>query len=95
MLAIREAFLIFIDSPFVIDRELIVESDSINAVNWVNSPSSTPWRVLNFINHNENLKKQLKGWKVTHVFREVNCITDQLAKERVGRCNDLLVRSWG
>ncbi|XVF84544.1 hypothetical protein PTKIN_Ptkin17bG0045500 [Pterospermum kingtungense] len=56
LLAIREAFLIFITSPFVLDKLLIVESDSANAVNWVNFPESAPWRVQTFINHIECLK---------------------------------------
>ncbi|XVF39216.1 hypothetical protein PTKIN_Ptkin01aG0017700 [Pterospermum kingtungense] len=95
LLAIREAFLVFIDSPFVSDNVLIIESDSKTAVNWVNSPLSAPWMVLNFINHIECLKKQIIGWEVTHIFREANQVEDQLAKERVSRTADMVFMHWG
>ncbi|XVF67225.1 hypothetical protein PTKIN_Ptkin10aG0103200 [Pterospermum kingtungense] len=83
LIAICEAFLTFIDSPYVYNCALIVESDSKNAVTWVNSPLSAPWRVLNFINHIECLKRKLRKWEVVHIFKEANQVVDQLAKEGV------------
>ncbi|XVF66499.1 hypothetical protein PTKIN_Ptkin10aG0041000 [Pterospermum kingtungense] len=94
LMAIREAFLTFIDSPYVYNCALIVESDSKNAVTWVNSPLSAPWRVLNFINHIECLKRKLRKWEVVHIFREANQVADQLAKEGVSRTSDLVVTLW-
>ncbi|XVF83582.1 hypothetical protein PTKIN_Ptkin16aG0500900 [Pterospermum kingtungense] len=43
------------------------ESDFRNAVNWVLKPESAPWRLRNIINHVENLKAQVKDWRVVHV----------------------------
>ncbi|XVF45785.1 hypothetical protein PTKIN_Ptkin02bG0234500 [Pterospermum kingtungense] len=94
LLAIREAFLVFIASPLVVDKKLIIESDSQNAVSWVNVPSSAPWRVFNFINHIEALKMQVIDWKVNHVFREMNEVADNLAKEAIYRLSDMIVTCW-
>ncbi|XVF85746.1 hypothetical protein PTKIN_Ptkin17bG0142100 [Pterospermum kingtungense] len=94
LLAIREAFLIFIASPFVVGKKLIIESDSQNAVSWVNGLSSAPWRVFNFINHIETLKMQVIDWKVNHMFRELNEVADNLAKEGVYRLSDMIVTCW-
>ncbi|XVF82263.1 hypothetical protein PTKIN_Ptkin16aG0031700 [Pterospermum kingtungense] len=93
LMAICEAFLIFIDSPFVSNNALIVESDSKNAVTWVNSSLLGPWRVLNFINHIECLKKKLRKWEVIHIFREANQAADQLGTSWLRKgCHVLLIR---
>ncbi|OMO55420.1 hypothetical protein COLO4_36005 [Corchorus olitorius] len=44
ILAIKEAFLVFVSLDWVKEEELIIESDSQNAVKWVNSIDSMPWR---------------------------------------------------
>ncbi|XVF83577.1 hypothetical protein PTKIN_Ptkin16aG0500400 [Pterospermum kingtungense] len=69
LLAIREAFILFLSSPWLNRCTLIVESDSRNAVNWVLKPESAPWRWRNIINHVESLKAQVKDWRVVHVDR--------------------------
>ncbi|EOY33142.1 Uncharacterized protein TCM_041125 [Theobroma cacao] len=42
-LAIREAFLIFSATEWRKQISLVVESDSVNAVNWTNQPQTAPW----------------------------------------------------
>ncbi|XVE94323.1 hypothetical protein REPUB_Repub01dG0271300 [Reevesia pubescens] len=41
-LAIKKAFLIFVASKWVTSYNLIIESDNVNAVKWISSPSCTP-----------------------------------------------------
>ncbi|XVF84739.1 hypothetical protein PTKIN_Ptkin17bG0062500 [Pterospermum kingtungense] len=72
------------------DLSLIVESDSRNAVGWVNNPFSTPWRLKHLINHIENLKLLLPEWQVSHIYRECNSIANNLAKDGVNRTDNLL-----
>ncbi|XVF66579.1 hypothetical protein PTKIN_Ptkin10aG0048600 [Pterospermum kingtungense] len=85
LLAIREAFILFLSSTWVMSSKLIVESDSMVAVDWARKPSSVPCRVRNFINHLENLKLKCKDWKIVHIFRKANQVADKLAKEEVQR----------
>ncbi|XVF47708.1 hypothetical protein PTKIN_Ptkin03bG0132500 [Pterospermum kingtungense] len=90
LFAIRKTFILYISSRWVKDLSLIVESDSRNAVGWVNNPLSTPWRLKHLINHIENLKLLLPEWQVSHIYRECNSIANNLAKDGVNRTDNLL-----
>ncbi|EOY16579.1 Uncharacterized protein TCM_035385 [Theobroma cacao] len=89
-LGIKEAFILFSNSIWANNYFLVIESDSRNAIKWINDPQKTPWRLRKWMLHIEVLKKRVKGWKARHTLREGNCEADQLAKERVGREIDLL-----
>ncbi|XVF48899.1 hypothetical protein PTKIN_Ptkin03bG0225300 [Pterospermum kingtungense] len=62
----------------------------MNAVLWVANPSKVPWRLRCIRNHLEDLKAKVVGFEVVYVRREANQVADMLAKEGVGRINDLL-----
>ncbi|XVF77053.1 hypothetical protein PTKIN_Ptkin14bG0009000 [Pterospermum kingtungense] len=64
ILAIREAFILFVSSPWVNCRNLVIESDFKNTISWVCN-SSVPWRVMNIVNHIDNLKRQVKNWRIS------------------------------
>ncbi|XVE78048.1 hypothetical protein DITRI_Ditri13aG0112900 [Diplodiscus trichospermus] len=81
LLAIREAFVLYVSSSWARCHDLLIESDSLTAVNWANNPLSVPWSVKNIANHIENLKLQIKSWKIGHIYRESNQVADELAKE--------------
>ncbi|OMO72253.1 hypothetical protein COLO4_27741 [Corchorus olitorius] len=92
LLAIKEAFLIFAASNWANEKELLVESDSKNAVKWVNEPTSGPWRCRKIIFQIEGYKKKIKKWTVIHAFREANIIADNLAKSSVDRGSAIMTR---
>ncbi|EOY00278.1 Uncharacterized protein TCM_010121 [Theobroma cacao] len=83
-LGIREAFILFSNSIWANNYYLVIESDSRNAIKWINDPRKTPWRLRKWMLHIEVLKKRVKGWKARHTLREGNRKADQLANEGVG-----------
>ncbi|XVF45253.1 hypothetical protein PTKIN_Ptkin02bG0190300 [Pterospermum kingtungense] len=85
LIAIREAFILFLSSLWALSSKLIVESDSMIAVGWVSKPSAVAWKVRNLINHLENLKLKINNWEIVHTYREANQVADSLAKEGVYR----------
>ncbi|EOY30361.1 Uncharacterized protein TCM_037598 [Theobroma cacao] len=58
---IREAFLVFAASKWSQTHKLIIESDSKNAVKWINGPAGPPWRLRKWTMHVESLKRNIKG----------------------------------
>ncbi|EOX92904.1 Uncharacterized protein TCM_001756 [Theobroma cacao] len=88
--AIREAFLILSASKWAISHSLVIESDSQNAVKWINAPGEAPWRFRKWMLHIEKLKKGIRKWEVNHIFRENNQLPDRLAKEGVMHHSDVL-----
>ncbi|XVF41915.1 hypothetical protein PTKIN_Ptkin01aG0319200 [Pterospermum kingtungense] len=87
---IKEAFVLFLASPWASNCALVIESDSTNAVKWVNHPQTAPWRLRKWVVHIENLKLQPIEWKVVHILRERNGIADGLAKAGVSRASDFV-----
>lgn len=73
-------------------KHLVVESDSWNAIKWVNMLNSAPWRLRKWILQVKAYKKKLVGWEVNHIYREGNQEVDLLAKEGINRAEDLLGR---
>ncbi|KAK6261218.1 hypothetical protein QUC31_007034 [Theobroma cacao] len=45
-------------------RKLLIESDSHNAVTWINNPS--PWRFKQYMVQIGWLQKSISKWMVTH-----------------------------
>ncbi|XVE62575.1 hypothetical protein DITRI_Ditri06bG0129200 [Diplodiscus trichospermus] len=73
LMTVREAFNLFLLSPWANDRNLIIESDS-KMVSWIEKPLTAPWRLKRLINHIENVKLQVKGWKLARVSGiQTNC----------------------
>lgn len=69
---------------------MVVESDSKNAVQWINAPEKAPWRLRKWILHIEMLKRKVVQWEVQHIFREANQQADNLAKTGIRRVENLL-----
>lgn len=65
-----ERFLDFSTSQWALTHVLIVESDSKNAVKWVNNPNEAPWKMRKWILNIERLKKSASRWEVNHILRE-------------------------
>lgn len=62
-------------------KNIIIESDSTVAVNWVASRENRPWRLSNELNHIDFLISETNCVEVRHVYREGNAMADFLAKE--------------
>ncbi|XP_077232004.1 uncharacterized protein LOC143865684 [Tasmannia lanceolata] len=58
-----------------------VESDSLNAINIINSQAPCPWKALTLLDKIYLGLADFVDWKVTHVWREANSAADFLSKE--------------
>ncbi|EOY07078.1 Uncharacterized protein TCM_021598 [Theobroma cacao] len=90
IIAIREAFILFIASKWGQTKSLIIERDSSNAVKWVNQPTKGPWRLQKWILHVERLKREVISWQINHTFGGNNQLADRLAKAGIQRVQDLI-----
>ncbi|XVE98717.1 hypothetical protein REPUB_Repub03eG0132000 [Reevesia pubescens] len=90
-LAIKEAFLAFAASKWGKSYGLIIESDSVNAIKWINLLCCTPWKLRKHNSFVELMKTELMDWKVQHIYKKANEFQDSLAKARVNRLSSLLV----
>ncbi|XVF28382.1 hypothetical protein REPUB_Repub15cG0024800 [Reevesia pubescens] len=91
LLDLREAIVLFATSRWVTSHGLRLESDNKNAVNWILSPASTPWRMKKYTVQIEALKKDLICWDISYVQKEFNDLADGFAKSGVEREADLLI----
>ncbi|EOY10121.1 S-domain-1 13-like protein [Theobroma cacao] len=66
-------------------HSLVVESDSANAINWVQHHCKVPWRMKNISNAIETLLRKSIRITFKHVMREANKVADGLAKAGVLR----------
>lgn len=66
-------------------KELIIESDSKNALAWVNRHESCPWNLRFFCNKLKNILSILNNVFFEHKNREVNGFADSLAKDGAQR----------
>ncbi|XVE60389.1 hypothetical protein DITRI_Ditri05aG0124900 [Diplodiscus trichospermus] len=74
LMAIREAFLVFLSSPWVNCKALIIESDSKIATGRVLEPAFAPWRSRNLIGQIENLKKQASSYLLNLLVLSAYCV---------------------
>ncbi|XVF58812.1 hypothetical protein PTKIN_Ptkin07bG0096300 [Pterospermum kingtungense] len=95
VLAICEAFKLFVSSSWLNCKILIIENDSLNAVKWDGYHNNGPWKVRHIINNIENLKKNLEEWKVIHVLKEGSQVADGLAKDMMNEVESLFVVNKG
>ncbi|XVF23464.1 hypothetical protein REPUB_Repub13aG0041100 [Reevesia pubescens] len=91
LLAVKEAFLVFVASKWGRTHGLMIESDSLNAVKWINYPDLTPWKLKNYVAFIEAWKQDLVSWQISHINMECNEIADGLAKAGVNRNESLLM----
>ncbi|EOY31584.1 Uncharacterized protein TCM_038526 [Theobroma cacao] len=59
LLAIKEAFTLFVASKWVTSHGFMVESDLANAILWVNYPDKAHWRMVNILNLIGILKRKV------------------------------------
>jgi ribonuclease HI len=79
-LAIAFALEMCLDRTDCLDMDLIVESDSKNALAWVNNASLCPWGLRFVHNKLKNILMVLKKVLFIHICRESNQEADALAK---------------
>ncbi|WRX26533.1 Ribonuclease H domain - like 10 [Theobroma cacao] len=89
VLAIKQAFMMFFASNWNSFHSLVIESDSSNAVSWIQALNQALWRMRKWILQIEMLKRKVKRWEIKHVKREANQQADTLAKSGIGRDIDL------
>lgn len=61
--------------------EIILESDSKNALSWVNREEECPWKMRFYYNKLKNIMFVLQSVTFVHINRETNDTVDALAKE--------------
>ncbi|OMO79748.1 hypothetical protein COLO4_24328 [Corchorus olitorius] len=86
-MGIREDFITFSVSKWCDSHNLIVESDSENAVVWAINSSKVPWNLRNFSFHLDTLKRSVTLWSFTKIPREQSDVVDSLARAGVSRAN--------
>jgi ribonuclease HI len=69
---------------------LIIESDYINAISWMNKPHNRPWKHHNLFSSVNRLKAYFGSITFSHIFRESNCMADCMAKQGVQRSSDFV-----
>ena len=76
VLAILEALRIF---SFTLKENLIVESDSSNAIRWASKAERGPWRLQYYFNEIKALSFSIKV-SLSHIYRSANFMANSLAK---------------
>ena len=71
-------------------QHLIIESDSVNAISWMNKPHNRPWKHHNLFSSVNRLKAYFGSITFSHIFRESNCMADCMAKQGVQRSSDFV-----
>src|ERR1044072_1958977 len=73
-------FVLLVCQQFVI-RNVIIESDCLVAVSWVNNKENRPWKLQNYLNHIDYLVLEVNCLQIKHILREGNVLADFLAKK--------------
>lgn len=81
VLAIHRAISISLATESMKNRQIILESDSSNAVVWCNSECGGPWNMNFHLNFIRNARKRSMNITITHKRRNVNFVADSLAKQ--------------
>ena len=90
VLAIFRASQIALGTDFFKSCNLIIESDSVNAVRWCNEDMGGPWN-LNFqLNFIRNARRSWLNLKIIHKGRSSNVVADSLAKQGLTRADEFL-----
>lgn len=70
-----------LQKEWIKNREIIIESDSENAIAWANKREESPWNLRFYCNKLQNILLILRNDVFIHKNREANQIADSLAKE--------------
>ena len=71
-------------------HHLIIESDYVNVIRWMNNPLSRPYKHHNLFSFVNRLKAYFGSITFSHIFRESNCMADYLAKQGVRRSSEFV-----
>src|ERR1044072_4786886 len=66
-------------------QELLIESHSTLTVGWINCKSNRPWKLRHDLNMIDYLLLEVNCLAVSHIYREANGVTDNLAEEGCDR----------
>jgi len=75
-------------------QHLIIESDSVNVISWMNKPHSRPWKHYNLFSSVNRLKPYFGSITFSHIFCESNCMADCMAKQGVRRSSEFVTLLW-
>lgn len=90
ILAIHHAIKISLASDITKNHQIILESDSANAVLWCNSANGGPWNMSHHLNFIRNAIKKDLSIKIVHKGRNANFVADNLAKQGLLRDEEFI-----
>lgn len=85
IIAIFRATKISMRLDYLRTSQIIIESDSANAVKWCNSDEGGPWNMNFQLNFIRNARKQWLNVSIIHKGRASNVVADSLAKQGLTR----------
>jgi ribonuclease HI len=71
-------------------KHIIIESDSVNVISWMNNPHNRPWLHHKLFSLVERLASCFGSITFTHSYRESNHMADHLAKQGVRRTSEFV-----
>lgn len=83
VLAIQKAIEVSKMKEWVNHLNMIIESDSQNAVTWCNTDEGRPWNVSFALNQIRSWRRGTMGVEIRHQGRETNGVADTMAKQGV------------
>ncbi|KAK8626128.1 hypothetical protein V6N13_133780 [Hibiscus sabdariffa] len=92
VLTIFHALAIFCEAGWIGKASLIVESDSVLALTWINDKLQRLWRWWKLFRDIDSLIERIVSVKFEHVSRARNTLTDSLAKTRL--CRGAFFKAW-
>lgn len=90
VLAIHRALKIFTASQHFGNNDLMIESDSMNAVKWCLGENEGLWNLTFKLNFIRNLLLASNGITLNHKGRETNYVADSLAKQGLTRMDEFV-----
>lgn len=88
--AIHRAIKISQSCTNIMSHNLIIESDSANAVKWCTSKDGGPWNIHFILNFIRNSSSADSSVEIIHKSRAANAVTDCLAKQGLSRADDFI-----
>lgn len=88
--AIVRAIKITMSSVKIKHQQIIIESDSLNAVRWCNEECGGPWNLKFPLNFSRNARKSELKISIIHQKRDANMVADSLTKQGLRRDAEFL-----
>ncbi|KAK1310993.1 hypothetical protein QJS10_CPA08g00600 [Acorus calamus] len=63
-------------------KRIWFETDSTTTLAWIRRKGTLPWTTLKLMRKFSLEVRRLEEWKISHIFREGNCLADILASQR-------------